>query len=62
MKIQQEKAKSLAMEDFGLEDDDQLDSDFDGPEKAFRVITITLAFTFVDLSTVAISITGWMLI
>ena len=40
MKIQKEKAKSLMMEDFGLEDDDHVDSDSDGPEQAFQVITI----------------------
>lgn len=44
MKIQREKAQSLAMEDFGLEDDDEVDSDSDGQEKAFKVITNTLAF------------------
>lgn len=36
VKIQQERAKSLAMEDFGLEDDDRVDSDSGGPEKAFQ--------------------------
>ncbi|ONK59739.1 uncharacterized protein A4U43_C08F9980 [Asparagus officinalis] len=36
VKIQREKAHSFAMEDFGLEDDNEVDSDSDGQEKAFK--------------------------
>ncbi|XP_020698604.2 something about silencing protein 10 isoform X1 [Dendrobium catenatum] len=36
LKIQREKAKTLEMEDFGLEASDREDSDFDGDEKTFQ--------------------------
>ncbi|KAL0904210.1 hypothetical protein M5K25_026289 [Dendrobium thyrsiflorum] len=36
LKIQREKAKTLEMEDFGLEASDREDSDFDGEEKTFK--------------------------